>query len=181
MIVFLTLGYQIKGNSVLGTLFHMKFVPSEYRLIYGSTIAFLWVLEHNCYSEIFVWCATGILSEIELWSISRVLFHSFGYLNSSNLLIGIELNMIAWNPCTLLFSFHSKSEYICERFVLCFVLSRKGTCTFCCSACASVICYLLLKLPSCTLVCGIVWTFARNGKGYVLRACDALPAPSDFT
>ena len=118
MIVFLTLCYQIKGNSVLGTLFHMKFVPSEYRLIYGSTIAFLWVLEHNWYSEIFVWCATGILSEIELWSISRILFHSFGYLNSSNLLIGIELNMIAWNPCIPLLSFHSKSEYICERLLL---------------------------------------------------------------
>ena len=88
----------------------------------------------------------------------------------------------------------------------------KGTCTFGCSACASVICYFLLKLPSCTLVCGIVWTFARNGKGYalicplcgvplcgifwyalicplcgvplcgiLLRACDALPAPFDFT
>ena len=23
-------------------------------------------------------------------------------------------------------------------------------------------------------VCGIIWTFARNGKGYVLRARDAL-------
>ncbi|CAL9106827.1 unnamed protein product [Musa textilis] len=33
--------------------------------------------------------------------------------------------------------------------------------------------YMLLivkKLPSCTLVCGIVWTFARNGKGYALIA-----------
>ena len=40
----------------------------------------------------------------------------------------------------------------------------------CCSACASDICYLLLKLPFCTLVCGIVRTFARNGKGYALIA-----------
>ena len=60
--------------------------------------------------------------------------------------------MIAWNPYIFLLSFHSKSEYICERVVPCIVLSRKGTCTFCCSACASDICYLLLKLPSCTLV-----------------------------
>ena len=90
--------------------------------------------------------------------------------NSSNLLIWIELYMIVWNPCILLLLFHSKSEYICERFVLGFVLSRKGTCTFRCSACASDICYLLLKLPSYTLVCGIVWTFARNGKGYALFA-----------
>ena len=60
--------------------------------------------------------------------------------------------MNSWNPCILLLSFHSKSEYICERFVPCIVLFRKGTCTFCCSACASDICYLLLKLPSYTLV-----------------------------
>ena len=78
--------------------------------------------------------------------------------------------MVVWNPCILLLSFHSKSEYICERFVPCIVLSRKGTCTPCCSACASDICYLLLKLPSCTPVCGIVWTVARNGKGYALIA-----------
>ena len=38
------------------------------------------------------------------------------------------------------------------KIIAYFVLTRKGTCTFYRSTCASDMCYLLIKLPSCTLV-----------------------------
>ena len=113
-------------------------------------------------------------------------------LNSSNLLIELSyLWLLGFHMCPC-FQFPSNLNILVKDLFLASHCFWKGTCTFGCSACASVICYLLLKLPSCTLVCGILWTFARNGKGsceplpemvkgVMHRACDALPAPSDFT
>ena len=60
--------------------------------------------------------------------------------------------MIAWNPYILWLSFHFKSEYICESFVPCIVLSRKGTCMFLLFRVCFRYMLLIVKLPFCTLV-----------------------------
>ena len=65
-------------------------------------------------------------------------------------------------------------DLLCKLHV-CIVMFHKGTCTFRCSACASDMSQFIVHNTFLySGVCGIIWTFARNGKGYVLRARDAL-------
>ena len=86
-------------------------------------------------------------------------------LNSSNLLIWIELYMIAWNLCILLLSFHFKSEYIRERLLLASYWLVKAHVRF---VVPSVLPIYAIYCSYCHFVLlyyGIMWTFARNGKG----------------
>ena len=96
-------------------------------------------------------------------------FHSFGHWIHQIFLLNWVICDCLDSICALAFNSFQIWIYL-WKIIAYFGLTCKGTCMLCCSACASDICCLLLKLPSCTLVCGIVWTLARNGKGYALVA-----------